>query len=751
MDHLKKYITAFLLFIVAQNLWAQNGKILFFISQENTYYSEYIVMKEALNAAGYTVDVRSATINPASTYMANSDIAATANSLAGSTYSDFQTQFLSLFGATWNASLNTIPANIPVNGKIQEVTDISEYKALVIAGGTGILNYRVDGSYAGHGSATASDVQTAAEKLNALGLSFMQSGKPVLAQCHGASIPVFWRIPSTSGAGAEALGYSFLKDHQAAGYPEAQTATTLADFYVQYKAADRVTVSSPHSSLNDNGKGRYKIITSRDWFPQTIAYAARTLLNVIETYPGNENLSRSKSVLILHGGALDPGNCNASNHNNDVPCNYGGGANLPADYTAIQNLLTSVSANDSFSFNVSDLNISGALPYNDNVQSEILAYLNNYDVVIFFKHWSLNVSNNLQNALVSYADQGGGVLGLHHGLYNNIDGSFNKNILVNQLFGAQSSSATWSASLANYNLFETNYGHFISTYGLDLPNSVVAPSAWNTNSPDTISNLSFSTYSNFPIYDEVYNNMSFVAGQTFGRSINDITPLLSNDRTPSAQCHTSGFVKLFDNNSDCIVGKVCYMEPGERNESINISQRYGQVIRNAAAWLARDTNIVEFSGPTTFCAGDSVILTARLSASYLWNNNDTTQSITVKSAGTYYVSVTDIFGCTKVSSPVDVVVNCVTALPTITAITKLNVYPNPTNGIVHINGFVSDCKKGKIILRNIIGQVIYEEDLIIKNSTIETTISIAEFRKGIYFMTIETENGSEVMKISKLD
>jgi hypothetical protein len=67
------------------------------------------------------------------------------------------------------------------------------------------------------------------------------------------------------------------------------------------------------------------------------------------------------------------------------------------------------------------------------------------------------------------------------------------------------------------------------------------------------------------------------------------------------------------------------------------------------------------SGPTTFCTGASVTLTASAGASYLWSNGAQTQSITVNQAGTFSVVVTSAAGCSNTSSPVTVTVN---ALPT---------------------------------------------------------------------------------------
>ena len=51
------------------------------------------------------------------------------------------------------------------------------------------------------------------------------------------------------------------------------------------------------------------------------------------------------------------------------------------------------------------------------------------------------------------------------------------------------------------------------------------------------------------------------------------------------------------------------------------------------------------NGPTSFCQGSSVILTAGSGSSYLWNNNSTNRSITVSTSGKYVVSVTDANGC----------------------------------------------------------------------------------------------------------
>nr|WP_294858702.1 FG-GAP-like repeat-containing protein [uncultured Fluviicola sp.] len=73
-------------------------------------------------------------------------------------------------------------------------------------------------------------------------------------------------------------------------------------------------------------------------------------------------------------------------------------------------------------------------------------------------------------------------------------------------------------------------------------------------------------------------------------------------------------------------------------------------------------------GPTTFCAGNNVVLTSSAASNNLWSTGETTQSITVTTTGSYSVTVTNGFGCTTSSaSPTAVVVNPIPSAPTISA------------------------------------------------------------------------------------
>ncbi|MEQ8471721.1 MAG: T9SS type A sorting domain-containing protein [Marinoscillum sp.] len=603
---LKRSILLACLLFVCLKLHAQN--ILMFVSHEDTYYSEYIVMKEALEASGYVVEVRSASSLDFSIYMSPyTDIENVANDLSGSSYTEFQSQFEELFGESWDgASHNSIPSTAPVNGSILDVTDIGTYAGLIVVGGTGALQYRVDGDYQSQGTdeklVSASDIQDAAERLNDLALQALRQGKPVMAQCHGASIPAFWRIPDTSGPDEEVLGYSLLKGGNATGFPESGTGPTLEALDITHRTNDRVTISSPHTSFDDNESGTSRIITTRDWYPQTVAHAARTFINILESYPKYYNRLSEISVLALHGGALDdsdlPSSCSPADKSNDVPCNNGiSDSDLPADYTHLMELLAGSGSADDFNITASELDLSGSLSFDINNESEVLEELENYDVIIFFKHWSTFITDELQDALVTYADNGGGVLGLHHGLYNDVDNGQNKDILANELFGAHSTQSGWSATLTTYDVHSTNYGHFISSYLIDYDDAQTEPAAWSTTTLPSSANTAYSYLPTLDIYDELYNNMAFTGTIVIGRDINEITPLFSNDQSTNSIAHTTGFTREVDISEDGSIGRVVYFEIGERKENINSSSTFGQIVRNAVAWAAnKETTQITWNG-----------------------------------------------------------------------------------------------------------------------------------------------------------
>ena len=121
-------------------------------------------------------------------------------------------------------------------------------------------------------------------------------------------------------------------------------------------------------------------------------------------------------------------------------------------------------------------------------------------------------------------------------------------------------------------------------------------------------------------------------------------------------------------------------------------------------------------GPTTFCIGDSVLLTSSQNSGNLWSNGATTKSIRVKTAGSYTVSYNDGSGCTLLTSA-PTVVN-VNPLPVVTITGTLGICPGSTTTLDAGAGFNS-----------------------YKWSTSATTRTVAVSSASTYTVTVTNANG----------
>jgi hypothetical protein len=195
---------------------------------------------------------------------------------------------------------------------------------------------------------------------------------------------------------------------------------------------------------------------------------------------------------------------------------------------------------------------------------------------------------------------------------------------------------------------------------------------------------------------QLTQNITVNASGTFTCQVSDINGCFSSpsnaivvtvNANPSTPTISAGGPTTF-----CAGGSVTLSAPtsttylwsdGETSQSIVVttSGNYTVQVGNAAGCISAvsstvtvtvnalpSTPIITAGGPTTFCAGGSVTLTAPTSASYLWSNSATTQNITVNTSGTYTVQVTNAAGChSAASAPVTVTVNALPSTPTITA------------------------------------------------------------------------------------
>jgi gliding motility-associated-like protein len=110
-----------------------------------------------------------------------------------------------------------------------------------------------------------------------------------------------------------------------------------------------------------------------------------------------------------------------------------------------------------------------------------------------------------------------------------------------------------------------------------------------------------------------------------------------------------------------------------QSNTVSTSGNYTVTVMNAAGCTATSSPVtvivnplpiatISASGPTTFCQGSNVILTAgpATGVTYLWSNGLTTPTITATTSGNYSVVVTTAAGCSATATAVPVTVN---ALP----------------------------------------------------------------------------------------
>jgi gliding motility-associated-like protein len=163
-----------------------------------------------------------------------------------------------------------------------------------------------------------------------------------------------------------------------------------------------------------------------------------------------------------------------------------------------------------------------------------------------------------------------------------------------------------------------------------------------------------------------------------------VSATINVNTLPTAVITPSGSTTLCDGGSVTLTastGSSYLWSNGLQTQSITVGNagNYSVIVTNAAGCSTTSAPVavivnalpsatISANGPTTFCQGGSVTLTASSGTSYAWSNGATTSSITVNTSGNYSVTITNANGCSATSASVAVTVN---TLP-IANITSLN-------------------------------------------------------------------------------
>jgi PKD repeat protein len=172
------------------------------------------------------------------------------------------------------------------------------------------------------------------------------------------------------------------------------------------------------------------------------------------------------------------------------------------------------------------------------------------------------------------------------------------------------------------------------------------------------------------------------------------------------------------------------------------------------------TASITASGPLTFCQGQSVNLTANsaIGFNYQWKKNnvniagETNQSYLAKKTGNYKVIVTNLNGCSKISVPSSVLVNCREDGSGNNLLSEyensIALRPNPAASIATIDLNLLNAGNVSIKAFDLTGKLIS----VITEGNFEEgnhlfTFDVSAFEKGIYIISIKSVEGIKTIKL----
>jgi hypothetical protein len=191
---------------------------------------------------------------------------------------------------------------------------------------------------------------------------------------------------------------------------------------------------------------------------------------------------------------------------------------------------------------------------------------------------------------------------------------------------------------------------------------------------------------------------SVTVTNTAGCSATSAPAAVTVNATPAATIAASGPTTFCEGGSVTLTasaGAAWLWSNGATTQSIDVTAAgsYSVTVTNASGCSAISAAtavtvdplpgaVISASGPTAFCTGGSVTLSAPAGASYLWSTGAATPSIVVTTAGSYSVTVTSAAGCSRASAPVAVTVN---PLPT-SGIHETQIYDDGGSGTISRTG-----------------------------------------------------------------
>ena len=159
---------------------------------------------------------------------------------------------------------------------------------------------------------------------------------------------------------------------------------------------------------------------------------------------------------------------------------------------------------------------------------------------------------------------------------------------------------------------------------------------------------------------------------------------------------------------------------------------------------------IDLGSDTLLDFNQSTILNNNLTfASYLWSNNDTNAQITVDtnnfSSGfnNIWIEATNYFGCIA-SDTITITFSDLTDIQKLST-NNLTLFPNPSNGFIHINLGENNLNNANIHVLDLHGKLLLSKQI----TSQKTTINLNNYSKGIYLIKFSNQNGSKIYKVIK--
>jgi PKD repeat protein len=224
------------------------------------------------------------------------------------------------------------------------------------------------------------------------------------------------------------------------------------------------------------------------------------------------------------------------------------------------------------------------------------------------------------------------------------------------------------------------------------------------------------------------------------------SPVVFNDAsTNSPTAWSWSFPGATPGTSTAHTPTVTYSAPGTYNVTLTASNPSGTNTYTHTAYITVNPGIPT---PTISQAGNVLTSSATSGNQWYWNGTlilgATNQSFTYSLNGSYTVVVSS-GGCTSaMSAPL---VATATGILEMQNLNAFNVYPNPNDGNFNVTFTAASKASYTISISNALGQLIYKDVIADFTGTYTKQLSVSEYGKGVYTVSLTNEKNETVKKI----